>query len=363
MPRRVNVRQAEHDIIRHCHSGLDTVDVQRRVLQSLRRVMAVDAAFFATADPETLLFTGARSEEPLGESTSLFLDNEFGCQDVNKFASLATSARHVASLDGATGRDRLSSARYRDIMRPLGLGDELRAALVVGSECWGYLCLHRTDHRLGFTAAEVTVLARIGPHIAHALRQAVLRTRFGGTGDAAGPGVVLLANDLSVVAITPQAEHLLSLIDKGPAANHPLPVAVHAVAVALAAVERGTASSTHLPSARIPTRAGRWLSVHASRLHGPGEDRIAVVLEPSEVRATAPLMLVAYGLSRREAEVARLVLRGTSTRAIADALHISGHTVQDHLKVVFDKVGVRSRRDLVGRLLGTATADRGSAST
>jgi DNA-binding CsgD family transcriptional regulator len=260
-------------------------------------------------------------------------------------------------LDDATGGDRLSSARYRDIMRPLGLGDELRAALVAGSECWGYLCLHRMEHPLGFTPAEVAVLARVGPHIAHALRQAVLHTQPAGVGDVPGPGVVLLADDLSVVAVTPQAEHLLSLIDNGPDANHQLPVAVHAVAAALVAVEAGAA--THLPSTRVPTRTGRLLTVHASRLHGPGEDRIAVVLEPTEVRASAPLMLAAYGLSRREAEVARLVLRGTSTRAIADTLHISRHTVQDHLKAVFDKVGVRSRRDLVGRLLSTASADRG----
>jgi DNA-binding CsgD family transcriptional regulator len=355
MPRPVSARQAELDIVRHCHSGSEIVDLRRQVLRSLRRLLPTDAVFFATADPETLLFTGAYSEEPLAESTPLFLDNEFGCQDVNKFAALATSARHVASLDVATGRDRMSSMRYRDIMRPLGLGDELRAALVAGGECWGYLCLHRTEHRLGFTPAEAAALARVGPHIAHAVRHAILRTSSTATGDVSGPGVVLLADDLSVVAITPQAEHLLSLLTSAPATSPPLPVAVRAVAVALVAVERGTA--THLPSARLPTRAGGWLTVHASRLQGPGEDRIAVVLEPTQARASAPLMLAAYGLSRREAEVARMVLRGASTRAIADDLHISRHTVQDHLKAVFDKVGVRSRRALVGRLL---SAGRGT---
>jgi hypothetical protein len=64
-----------------------------------------------TADPGTLLFTGAFAEEPLAAATSLFLDNEFGRADVHKFAELATSPNHVASLDAATQSDRPASRR------------------------------------------------------------------------------------------------------------------------------------------------------------------------------------------------------------------------------------------------------------
>jgi len=56
----------------------------------------------------------------------------------------------------------------------------------------------------------------------------------------------------------------------------------------------------------------------------------------------------------RESDVARLALRGLSTTAIADILHTSTKTVQDHLKAVFDKTAVHNRRDLVGRFLATA---------
>jgi DNA-binding CsgD family transcriptional regulator len=349
-------------IERLCSGGLGVADLQRAVLRELRALLPVDAAFFATADPDTLLFTGAWSEEPLAAATAAFLDNELAGGDVNRFTDLATSGRPVASLDAVTRGDRAASPRYRDIMRPLGLGDELRAALLSGPHCWGYLCLHREDAEHGFTGAELTLVARLGPHLADALRRAALLGAGPPPGSGPGPGVVVLGEDLDLVAMTPEAEELLSLVAQPAGAPAGLPLAVRGVAATLCAAEAGIPTSP-APRARVPLVTGGWLDVHASRLAGPGGAAgITVVVAPASPHGTVPLLLAAHGLTRREAEVARLVLRGASTRAIADTLHISHHTVQDHLKAVFDKTGVRSRRDLVGRLLAQGAAAGGPAS-
>jgi DNA-binding CsgD family transcriptional regulator len=45
-------------------------------------------------------------------------------------------------------------------------------------------------------------------------------------------------------------------------------------------------------------------------------------------------------------EITLLCLRGLSTAEMARALHLSPYTLQDQLKVIFDKFGVRARRAL-----------------
>lgn len=64
-------------------------------------------------------------------------------------------------------------------------------------------------------------------------------------------------------------------------------------------------------------------------------------------RITSPLK-AAYEPNERERDVTRLVWQGASTSDIATQMFVSPHTVQQHLKSIFDKTGVRSRRDLIG---------------
>jgi hypothetical protein len=128
-----------------CYAGLDAGSLQAEVLDGLQRIVSFDAAFCATVDPATLLFTGAVLRDIPWESTPRFLANEFLEDDVNKFRLLAAARSPVDWLDRATQQHRTSSARYREIMAPLGLGDELRAAFRAGGACWGFLsCTART---------------------------------------------------------------------------------------------------------------------------------------------------------------------------------------------------------------------------
>ena len=46
-----------------------------------------------------------------------------------------------------------------------------------------------------------------------------------------------------------------------------------------------------------------------------------------------------------------LVCQGLPTRQIADRLHLTTDTVQDHLKSAFDRTGVHSRGELVATIL------------
>ena len=69
-----------------------------------------------------------------------------------------------------------------------------------------------------------------------------------------------------------------------------------------------------------------WLLVHATHLHGTGEDDIAVIIEPAHPSRNAPLVLSSLGLTPQESQVALLVLRGASTQAIGAELHLSAST-------------------------------------
>jgi DNA-binding CsgD family transcriptional regulator len=349
-----SAERVRQEVVRLSHAGLDSRTFGIEAVKQLRKAIPTDVSFFATADPATLLFTSAVRDEVLAQATPQFLEREFLKDDPVKFTRLARASSPVESLGMTTEGELARSERYREMLAPMDLGDELRAALVAGSKCWGFMCLHRERSSPDFTPVEAAFLARLVPHLAEGLRKALL---LGGPRTARprpeGPGLVLLADDLSLVAITPTAEAWLAEVpDSAWPSSLELPDAVYAVAARLLTLERGGRKPPDLmPRLRLRTASDRWVVLHASRLRATGaEGQVAVIFEEARPAEIAPLIVDAYGLTKREGQITQLVLRGLSTTEVSEQLHITPNTVRDHFKSIFDKVGVRSRRELVGQV-------------
>jgi DNA-binding CsgD family transcriptional regulator len=167
------------------------------------------------------------------------------------------------------------------------------------------------------------------------------------------PAVVVLSADLRVISCTAAAEPLLADLED-PDLRDPqrLPLSVRAVAVRASR----PADSTGPAATRVRTRAGQWLTIRAAALDRG--QRVAVVIERTSRAHVASLILAAHGLTARESEVAMHVLLGLSTGDVSEVLGISEYTVQDHMKSIFDKTGVSSRKELAARIFAHCDAGR-----
>jgi DNA-binding CsgD family transcriptional regulator len=341
-------RDAAQSIIELCGLGLDPGALRSRLLPRLRRAVPVDGLWWATADPATLLFTGTHQEEIPDRTKPYFLENEFIAQDVNKWVDVARDPDGVRTLVHATDGAMSRSARYNEIFRPLGFGDELRAVFRIQGACWGFICLHRAAKRQPFSSADALFMKTIAPHVALGIRAGLVI----GTLDAAhvsrAPGVVLLSSDLAVTGWTPAAEQWLEELGYSGGRDAPLPTELLAVAARL---QGQTKPASEVPRLRVRTSAGRWAVLHASHLPMGGGAAIAIIIDDASPAEVAPIVMLAYGLTAQERTVTGLVCQGLSTADIGARARISTNTVQDHLKSVFDKVGVRSRRELVVQVL------------
>jgi DNA-binding CsgD family transcriptional regulator len=359
------------EIKRLCYQGLDSATLRQRLVERLGSVVPFDAYCAYTIDPLSGLPTHFLANEAIGadeREAMFFLQNIYFDDDVSDTGWMARNRLAVLTLSEATGGKLERALRHREFNAPMkGLGYELRGVFTTGGgkELWGALCIVREQGLPDFDEREVGLIGRIAPHLGAGLRTAVLREQARRPeleGSEEAPGVLILDSSGRVVQSTAAAVRWLRELNDEPlwfdaakaAEEGGLPTAVMAVVGALQrALRPQTDRDLHRsPQICVQGRSGRWLTLQAS-LTEPRPDRPAetvVVIAPAGSQKVARLYTIAYGLSPREKEVADLVVRGYSTKQISAALYISEYTVQVHVKHVFEKVGVRSRRELLKRL-------------
>ena len=334
------------------HRGLDVPGFFAESRAVLGRAIPIDACCWLAFDPATLLPTAHVAMESVpAEQVPRLAHNEFQEEDFNKFRVLARSPVHAGILREATGGDPERSVRYCEILRPNALAAELRTSFVANSRCWGAVAMYRAPGNGEYRPADADLMHAASDLMAEGMRRALLTTAVGSEPGTDAPGLVLLDADDRVEAMNSAAERWLAELpffrDVAPGN---LPSVVYALVQRARRLARGMGAGSHeVARTRLKTLSGRWLVLHASELDDQ-QGRAALIIEPARAPEIAPLIAAAYGLTDRERDVAGLVLQGLPTAELANALHLSPYTIQDHLKAIFEKVGVRSRGELVAKV-------------
>jgi DNA-binding CsgD family transcriptional regulator len=334
---------------------LPTQRLVEGVAGELRTALSADGVVLVATDPETLLGLGAGVADGMPATVCApFWEYEFEVPDFNKFTDLARGPRQVADLHAATGGRPERSARWRHLGTLMDVGAELRGMFTAGDRGWGLLHVTRSDTARGFADEEVAFVGAIAPVVGRALRLSLI-SHPAQRPAGCGPGMAVVDTDNRLVSATPEAlawfdalETVYRLPD--PVLGDGLPAEVM-----VAAQEARARAASGAPAAtrtRVRTRNGLWLLMHASCLQGPDGSAgdVALVVEPAKASEVAPLIVDAYELTPREVDVTRALARGLTTNEIALELHLSRYTVQDHLKAVYEKVGVSSRGELVAKM-------------
>jgi len=332
-------------------SSLAPLELLEEVRSRVARVVPNETGAWMLSDPQTAMPTSGIRDRPLGlEFMRRCVEHEVFVPDFVPFARLHRAGVVATTLVRATdGRPELS-AGYREVYDPAGLGPELRMLFRTGSATWAMACLHRAAGEPEFDDDELAWLQTIAPEVGRALRAATARPAEPRA--AWAPGMLVLDDRGAVEYSTGAADAWLGEIPTTDGFG--LPLAVVSVALQARAEALGAAPAYEAPAqARVRLDSGIWLYVHAAVLRDArGEPtRTAVMLEPADRSQLLPLLVEVHGLSERERQVTEMLLAGLPTNELAARLSISRHTLRDHCKAIFAKLGVASRPELTARFL------------
>lgn len=351
MPASTAYARSVERVARVCRDNDDGRSLRLAVLDELRGALGFDAYAWLLTDPETEVGSAPLADVPCLTELPRLIRLKY-LTSVNRWTALDGP---VARLRAGTGDRRERSLVWRELLASYDVDDVASLVFRDPFGCWGFVDLWRIDSGASFTDAEAEFLRQIAPPVTEGLRRCQART-FDVPAPAAvrmGPAVLMLSPELEVRAQTPDTERFLAALVPPDADRRPIPAGAYNVAAQLVAVESGV--DAHPPLARVHLAGGVWLTLRAGRIGTTvptDQQDIAVTIESASAAERTALFARACGLSAREVELLGYLVAGSDTRHIARQMFLSEHTVQDHLKSIFSKTGVRNRRALLARALG-----------
>jgi DNA-binding CsgD family transcriptional regulator len=330
---------------------LDPDEARHAAVAELRQAVGFDRWCWPLSDPDSALSTGGMGEVDFWPALARLVALEHG-GDVTSKPQLVAGRRASVALSAATSGKLARSRRWRECLRPYGIGDELMTACRDRHGCWGSVELMRDSADAPFDEADTRLLDAVAPTLGTLLRRSLVESWQTDLGEAEAhpPGTLVVDSDLRPTSWTrPFREWLAELPPSGPDPET-LPPAVYEIAArSLVPPDAAVALPNRV---RIRTLSGRWCVIEGAPLEGANPGQVAVTVRAATSEEIFDVLCKVHDFTRRERQLVALMLHGRSTVQLAEALYISPYTVKDHLKAIFDKTGVRSRRELLSHLAG-----------
>jgi hypothetical protein len=183
-------------------------------------------------DPAELIGRGILTPEQTPGAGELLVRSEYMIKDVDTFAGLAAKRVPVWILDHPTRGNPESSPRYRDLLLPLDIPHELRAAFVIRGRVWGAVHIARRGSSGSFQQQDADALAAITGAVARGIRTSLRFDAARRINGLEAPCLVVLGPGDEVEMITPPARELLASIAASdiPDTDDDMPAAVLSLA-------------------------------------------------------------------------------------------------------------------------------------
>lgn len=331
----------------------NSFEYRQLMIEALRTHINFDAYCCTLTDTHTLFSVGAVTEQSIEAIHQEIMDLEYTTEDVNKYGFLVHSGQNIGRLSDSSSR----SFRYRDVLMPNGFSDEVRAALTYQGQCYGFLTLFKRtgNEQPLFQDQDLTLINVLLPIMGEAFKafhHYIIEDQLPAL--EGEQGIVIFDKGLKILSSNTKACELLSILRKYESlAEIQVPKPIQAICAKLLADNYN--SNTSLI---VPIKDTGYIAIRASLLlTSQQEQQIALLINKASSREMLNFLIKAYHLTPREKEVVFEIIKGSSTKEIAYDLDISTYTVQDHLKVIFQKVNVSNRNELVWKIFSRFQLD------
>jgi DNA-binding CsgD family transcriptional regulator len=332
---------------RVCGTGSDSVRLREDVSRLLTRYLRADAYCAMEIDPATTLPVHDVNHGWPREYVVPLVEKALFASRTADTGLLTRHPRRAVIVDELLEGDSPKHDPYfQHHVLPFGYRHEIQFMCISGGLPRALFTFNRRTERGSFEARHLRLLEAVAPHVGAAMHAACVRSALEER-PATDTGFIVLGPEGGVELANRVGARLL---ESGPGHRSSLALDVF-MGLMRRSLREGNAPPISAMSFTDRSTSSTYRLVGERTIADDGRPRTIILLEPSRP-VDSEVGLLRLGLTAREALVVTEVLRDENLVACAARLGCAPATVTRHVKNVFVKLSVGSRRELALRLLG-----------